>query len=157
MGEIYQQRGVINSMASVTLLYIEEMYDKFIPFLVLSVVLIAVDCRFGVQAAKVRGETIRTSRMVRRSINKFVDYICWIALAVIFGHAYGDILGIPILSAIILLVIYGIEITSCFNNYFDSKGIKKKINFFRLIKADVGKALEDMADVTEEEKDGDNN
>ena len=70
--------------------------------------------------------------MMRRAINKLVDYICWITLAGVVGNAFGTILGIPILSALILLVVYGIELTSCFNNYFEFKGINKQINIWKL-------------------------
>ena len=147
----------MNGMNSVVLSYVADMGASFVPFLALSVILIIVDCRFGLAAARVRGEVIRTSRMIRRSINKFVDYICWIALAVIFGQTYGDILGIPISGAIALLVVYGVDISSCYSNYFASRGINKRVNFFKLIKSDVGNAIEDIPEVkivTEEKRDG---
>ena len=82
--------------------------------------------------------------MMRRMINKFVDYICWITLAGVIGNTFGTVLGIPILSAIILLVVYGIEITSCFNNYFEFKGINKKINIWKLFgKKELEEVFED--------------
>ena len=109
-----------------------EFYQALLPFLILAVVLIVADTRFGVEASIKRGEAFRPSRMMRRAINKLVDYICWITLAGVVGNAFGTILGIPILSALILLVVYGIELTSCFNNYFEFKGINKKINIWKL-------------------------
>lgn len=109
-----------------------EFYQALLPFLILAVVLIVADTRFGVEASIKRGETFRPSRMMRRAINKLVDYICWITLAGVVGNAFGTVLGIPILSALILLVVYGIELTSCFNNYFEFKGINKQINIWKL-------------------------
>ena len=109
-----------------------EFYQALLPFLILAVVLIVADTRFGVEASIKRGEPFRPSRMMRRAINKLVDYICWITLAGVVGNAFGTILGIPILSALILLVVYGIELTSCFNNYFEFKGINKRINIWKL-------------------------
>ena len=42
------------------------------------------------------------------------------------------------------LIVYGIEITSCFNNYFEYKGLNKRINFFKLIgKKDIQDVLEE--------------
>ena len=109
-----------------------EFYQALAPFLILALVLIVADTRFGVEASIKRGETFRPSRMMRRAINKLVDYICWITLAGVVGNAFGSVLGIPVLSALILLVVYGIELTSCFNNYFEFKGINKKINIWKL-------------------------
>lgn len=121
-----------------------EFYQALLPFLILAVVLIVADTRFGVEASIKRGETFRPSRMMRRAINKLVDYICWITLAGVVGNAFGTILGIPILSALILLVVYGIELTSCFNNYFEFKGINKKINIWKLFgKKELEGVLED--------------
>ena len=109
-----------------------EFYQALAPFLILALVLIVADTRFGVEASVKRGETFRPSRMMRRAINKLVDYICWITLAGVVGNAFGSVLGIPVLSALILLVVYGIELTSCFNNYFEFKGINKTINIWKL-------------------------
>ena len=122
-------------------------YQALLPFLILALVLIVADTRFGVEASIKRGEQFRPSRMMRRAINKLVDYICWITLAGVVGNAFGTILGIPILSALILLVVYGIELTSCFNNYFEFKGINKKINIWKLFgKRELESVLEDKTD-----------
>lgn len=121
-----------------------EFYQALLPFLILALVLIVADTRFGVEASIKRGETFRPSRMMRRAINKLVDYICWITLAGVVGNAFGTVLGIPILSALILLVVYGIELTSCFNNYFEFKGINKKINIWKLFgKKELDGVIED--------------
>lgn len=121
-----------------------EFYRPLLPFLLLAIVLIGADTRFGVEASLKRGETFRPSRMMRRAINKLVDYICWITLAGVVGNAFGSVLGIPILSALILLVIYGIELTSCFNNYFEFKGINKQINIWKLFgKKELEGVIED--------------
>ena len=123
-----QKRNVINGAMAVLLSPLVDFYTALAPFLIGALVLIIADTRFGVEASIKRGERFRTSRMMRRMINKFVDYICWITLAGVIGNAFGTTLGAPILSALILAVIYGIELTSCFNNYFEFKGINKQIN-----------------------------
>lgn len=148
-----QERNIINGTTAAMVAPLLEFYNRLIPFLLLAIVLIIVDSRFGVAAARKRGEPIRTSRKWRRAINKLVDYICWVTLAGMFGEAFGEILGIPILSALILLIVYGIEISSCFNNYFEAKGIKKKINIFKLFnRPEVENCIEDVPDKEKEVK-----
>lgn len=150
---ILQERNIINGATVAMVVPLLEFYNKLTPFLLLAIVLIVVDSRFGIAAARKRGETIRTSRKWRRAINKLVDYVCWITLAGLFGQAYGEILGIPILSALFLLIVYGVEISSCFNNYFEYKGIKKRINIFKLFnRPEVEKCIEDIPDEKKEEK-----
>lgn len=148
-----QKRNIINGTTAAIVAPLLEFYNRLIPFLLLAIVLIIVDSRFGVAAARKRNEPIRTSRKWRRAINKLVDYICWVILAGMFGKTFGEILGIPILSAGILLIVYGIEISSCFNNYFEAKGIKKKVNIFKLFnRPEVEQCIEDVPDKEKEVK-----
>lgn len=108
-------------------------------FMLLALILIIADLRFGISAAKKRGEQIRFSRAGRRTINKIVDYLCWILLAGAIGKAFGIPFDLPILPASVLLVIYGFEINSCYGNYFEAHGKKIKINIFKYFskKADI--------------------
>lgn len=148
-----QERNIINGATAAMVAPLLDFYNNLLPFLLLAIVLIVVDSRFGIVAARKRGETIRTSRKWRRAINKLVDYICWVTLAGMFGQTFGEILGIPMLSALLLLIVYGIEISSCFNNYFEAKGIKKKINIFKLFnRPEVENCIEDIPDTKEEGK-----
>lgn len=145
-----QERNIINEVTTAVVAPLLDFYNNLIPFIILAIVLIFVDSRFGTAAARKRGETIRTSRKWRRSINKLVDYVCWVTLAGLFGQAFGTILGIPVLSGLFLLIVYGIEVTSCFNNYFEYKGIKKKVNIFKLFnRPEVENCIEDIPDKKE--------
>lgn len=131
---------------------ISILIDLFEPLrwvMLLALVVVFVDLRFGIRAARVRGETIRTSRAIRRTINKIVDYICWILLAGVLGRAFGKPFSIPLLPLIVLLVIFGCEINSCFANYFESRGRKMKINIFKLFRSKV--------DIIEPEEETNNN
>lgn len=146
-----QERNIINGMNAAIIAPLLDFYNKLIPFILLAIILIIVDSRFGCAASRKRGEEIRTSRKWRRAINKLVDYICWVTLAGLFGQTFGSILGIPILSGLFLLIVYGIEITSCFNNYFEYKGIKKKVNIFKLFnRPEVENCIEDVEDTKKE-------
>lgn len=145
-----QERNIINGVTTAVVAPLLDFYNNLIPFIILAIVLIFVDSRFGTAAARKRGETIRTSRKWRRAINKLVDYVCWVTLAGLFGQAFGTILGIPVLSGLFLLIVYGIEVTSCFNNYFEYKGIKKKVNIFKLFnRPEVENCIEDIPDKKE--------
>lgn len=134
-----QERNIIGGFTAVLISPMVDFYTVLVPYLILAMVLIILDLRWGLAAARVRHETIRTSRAWRRTINKMVDYICWVTLAGLFGQAFGEILGIPILAAVMMLVIYGIELNSCFSNYFAARGMKLKINVFRFLskRADI--------------------
>lgn len=148
-----QERNIINGIATVTVAPFLEFYDKLIPYLLIAVVLIATDSRFGIAAARARGETVRTSRKWRRAVNKLVDYICWVTLAGLFGNTFGTIFHIPILAAIMLLFVYGIELSSIINNYLEYRGIHKHIDTTRLLLKLFKR--EDMAEVIiDDETDG---
>jgi len=112
---------------------IAHFYEHLAPWLLLGMALVLADLRFGVLAAKRRGETIRTSRACRRTINKMVDYLCWVTVAEVCSRTFGVTIGFPVVSIAVLFIIYGIELSSAVNNYLDYKGIRKRFNFFRLI------------------------
>lgn len=141
---VMQERNIINGTAAL-ISPLLDFYDRLAPFILLAVVLIVVDSRFGVAAARKRGERIRPSRKWRRAVNKLVDYVCWVTLAGMFGQTFGEVLGIPILSGLFLLIVYGIEVSSCFNNYFEYKGIHKKVNIFKLLnRPEIEQCIEEV-------------
>ena len=115
--------------------FLAMFMDVFAPLrwvMIAALVLIFVDLRFGVRAARARGEVVRTSRAIRRTVNKIVDYCCWILLAGALGEAFGNPFGIPLLPLLVLLVVFGCEINSCYSNYFESRGKHIKVNIFKL-------------------------
>lgn len=153
-----QERNIINGVMASAIMPLLTFYENLMPYILLAIALIIVDSRFGIKASRKRGETIRPSRKWRRAINKLVDYVCWVTLAGVFGQAYGSVLDIPALAALMLLVVYGIELTSIFNNYFEYKGINKKINVYKLLRRpDIAAAIEDTADEKAENHENQNN
>lgn len=150
-----QDRNVIGGSTAALISPLIDFYQNLIPFLILAIILIIVDSRFGVKAAKIRKETIRPSRMWRRAINKLVDYICWITLAGMIGTTFGLQFHIPLLSIIVLCIVYGIELTSIFNNYFEYKGIKKKFNGIKFFAKVFGKP--EISECIEDIEEGENN
>lgn len=87
-----QDRNIIGAATSMALMPFIDFYQKLTPYILLAIVLIIADSRFGIEAAQKRGEVIRQSRKWRRAINKLVDYICWISLAGVFSNAYSEVL-----------------------------------------------------------------
>jgi hypothetical protein len=142
-----QERNLINGATSVVL---SGMIDFLAPlkwFALLGLVLIIADLRFGIEAARVRGEKIRFSRAGRRTVNKLVDYTCWIFLTAALSKAFVPF-DIPLFPSLVLLVIYGFEINSCFTNYFEARGKKVKVDIFGLLKKKI-----EIIEIKEEDTD----
>ena len=153
-----QDRNVIAGATAAVISPLVDFYSKLLPFLILAVALIIIDSRFGILASRKRGETIRTSRAIRRAINKLVDYICWVTLAGMIGQTFGTAFHIPLLSIIVLCIVYSIELTSIFNNYFFYKGINKKFNGWKFFSKVTGQeAIESAIEEATEEKTNDEN
>ncbi len=143
-----QERNVVNGAMTVALADWLNYLEPIKWLAMCGIILVFCDLRFGVMAAKVRGEKIRKSRAMRRTINKLVDYTCWILLSVGIEFAFGMSLHIPLIPVFVMLVIYGIELNSVFQNYFDYRGIKAKVNIFNWFK----KRGADIIEVEEKDK-----
>ena len=146
-----QDRNVIAGATAAVISPLVDFYSKLLPFLMLAIALIIIDSRFGILASRKRGEIIRASRAVRRAINKLVDYICWVTLAGMIGQTFGAAFHIPLLAVIVMCIVYSIELTSIFNNYFFYKGINKKFNGWKFFSKVTGNdaiesAIEDKTD-----------
>jgi MFS family permease len=128
-----QERNIIGGVTASVLSPFIEGWQQMLWFLILAIILILGDLRFGIAAAKKRGERIRPSRAVRRSINKLVDYICWLSIATVVGINFGTVFDVPLLSVIIMAIVCLIELSSIIDNYLEYKGIKKKVNIIKLI------------------------
>lgn len=148
------ERNIIGGFTAAVLSPFIEGWQQMLWFLVLAIVLILGDLRFGIAAAQKRGEKIRPSRAVRRSLNKLVDYICWLSIATVVGVNFGSVFGLPLLSVIIMAVVCIIELSSIIDNYLEYKGIKQKVNLIKLIARIFKKPeLEDVLEPVEEESD----
>lgn len=141
------ERNVIGGVTATVLSGFADFMEPLKWFLLLGLLLIIVDLRFGIEAAQYRKEKIRPSRAVRRTLNKVVDYLCWIFLAGALGETFGVPFSIAFLPAIVMLVVYGIEINSCFANYFEARGKKVKVDVFKYFAK-----KNDIIEIEEEEK-----
>lgn len=126
-----QERNVITGAMATVFSPFVDGWESLIVWLIVAFVLILADLRFGVEAAVKRGEKIRGSRVIRRTVNKMVDYICWISIAWVLGNSFGKVFNIPLLVAIVMLIVCSIEISSIFDNYFEYKGLSKRFNVWK--------------------------
>ena len=126
-----EETGILSKLSAVMLSTGLEFMEPLRYYLLLGFILILVDLRFGIKAAKMRKESIRFSRALRRTLNKAFDYLCWIFLAGAIGATFSVPFNITTIPAMVMLVVYGIEINSCFSNYFESKGKKIKVDIFK--------------------------
>lgn len=152
-----QERNVISGAAATVFTPFIDGWESLIVWLIVAFVLILADLKFGVQASMKRGEKIRGSRVIRRTVNKMVDYICWISIAWILGSSFGRIFDIPLLAAIIMLVVCSIEISSIFDNYFEYKGLNKRFNVWRFFSkllriSAIEESIEDKTKEDEKDK-----
>lgn len=109
------------------------------PWLGITLVFLIADLVFGIKAAKTRGEHIRKSRAIRRTMGKLMDYICWICVAWTLGVSFGTPFHIPVLSVIVLAIIYGVELQSIFDNFFEYKGLKMRLNVIKFLSKVFGR------------------
>lgn len=123
---------------------IAGFYAHLAPWLILGFVLVAVDLRFGIKAARARGEKIRLSRAWRRTLNKCIDYLGWVTVAELLSRTFELAMGAPVVPLAVLFFIYGIELSSCINNYLEYKGLPWRLNVWSLFKrrGEFGDALE---------------
>lgn len=121
--------------------------------ILLALVLIITDLWFGISASKMKGENIRKSRAGRRTINKLIDYLCYISLGAVLGKAVGDPYGLNTLhiSVTVMILCYGFEIDSIYDHICTLHGIEKRYSiwsiFWKLITfkfKSVGEAFQDM-------------
>lgn len=141
------ERNVINGVSAVFLSDIVTFFYPLKWFSLLAILIVLADLRFGILAAKKRGEQVRFSRAIRRTINKLVDYACWLFLAGAFGQAFGHFFDEKVLPSLIMLVIFGVEINSCFSNYFEYHGKRMRIDIFKLFAKKT-----DIIEIEEEKK-----
>jgi hypothetical protein len=121
--------------------------------IILAIILILSDLRFGLSASRLQKIEIRKSRAGRRTLNKIVDYICYVLLGAVLGKAIGEPYGLnPIVVSItVMLICYRFEVDSIYGHICEIHGIKKRYSIwgilFKLLTfkfKDVSEAFKDM-------------
>lgn len=130
------------SIATTVVVFLQNAVLRMIPYSVPAVFLILLDLYYGCRAAKFRGEKVRLSTAVRRTMTKLFSYVCWIILAstlsLSFQHDW--------LEWSVLGLVYANELASIIGNYLETKGIEFSfVGFYRwILKVIAGKAGEAM-------------
>lgn len=114
--------------------------------------LILVDFWFGCHASHKRGDSFRTSRAVRRTLCKMVDYICVVILGAFLGMGIGEPLGVSheAVAAVCVLVAIGVEIDSIYTNWCDVHGISKRFSIAKLVTGIIGLKSKELKEAINE-------
>lgn len=107
-------------VAATTIAFLQTAVLRMIPYALPSVVLIALDLAYGIKAAKFRGEKVRLSTAMRRTITKTFGYVCWLVLASTMAIAFSQ----QWLEWAILGLVYANEFASIVGNHLETKGLE---------------------------------
>lgn len=145
-------------LSATLLLFFEQSLSRMLPYLVIAATVILIDLVFGIKASRRKGDRIRISRAVRRTIGKAVEYFCWVVLASSLAVAT----GYTAIETGLMLVVIGVELVSIVQNWYYWKfgrGPRVKVDAARvieaLVKAKTGADIDGAVSVGgEEEKTG---
>ena len=133
--------------------------------ILLALVLILSDFWFGISVSRMQGIKVRKSKAGRRTLNKVIDYLCYVLLGAVIGKAIGDPYGLnPItVSITIMILCYCFEIDSIYNHICELHGIKKRYSIWTILWKfitfkfkDVGEAFQDMRNQSKDFKNNKN-
>lgn len=122
-----------STTAILSSIFYQALADSMI-WLVVAAVVIVCDLFFGCEAARRRGERVRASRAIRRTINKMCEYLCWVMLGITISIGFES----EWLKYLIFAIIYGNELSSCLSNYFEAKGKRISVNLLSLLGRRLG-------------------
>lgn len=120
--------------------------------------LIIADLYFGIRESKQKRRIIRRSRALRRSLNKFMDYmfaLCFVLVLNIIFIQHN--INIPYFSLIAFALISIFELESVVNHWLVLHD-RKRIHFKKLFKSILKHKRKDLSDIVEDyEKETNNN
>ena len=112
---------IVEGSVSATLVAIlQTAVLRMIPYAVPGLILVVLDLAYGIKAAKTRGEHVRVSMALRRSLTKVFLYICWLVLATTIALAFDKVW----LEWGTLALVYGNEALSIIGNHLETKGLQ---------------------------------
>jgi hypothetical protein len=125
----------------------------------LSFALIIADFWLGISESKMVGKDIRRSKAWRRTLNKVVDYMCYLMVAGLLGKAIGEPMGMNALrvASVVMLLTCAWELDSIYGHICVLNGAEKDFSVRRFI---VGlfkrksQAIHEALDESKIEQDG---
>lgn len=108
------------SVSATAIAFLQSAVLRMIPYVVPSIIFIILDLIYGVRAAKCRGERVRLSTAISRTITKTFSYLCWVILASTTALAF----SVTWVEWLILFCVYGNEFSSIIGNYLETKGLE---------------------------------
>jgi len=109
---------VEGSVSTALVALLQNAALRMIPYAVPGLMLLFLDLIMGCRAAAARGEKVRASTAIRRTMTKLFTYICFIILSTSLAIAFGkDFLEWGTLS-----LVYANEFLSVVGNYLETKG-----------------------------------
>lgn len=157
VGIVYEDEGIITS-------FLHEYLQILIDLrwmIILGVVLVISDFWFGISESRVKKKKIRRSSACRRTINKSIDYFCYITLGSILGKVLQEYYGLDaiVISVSVMILCYAFEIDSIYGHICAIHGIKKHYSIWKLIKMlftlkfnSLKQAIDDMNTQSKENK-----
>lgn len=103
--------------------------------ILLGVILVISDFWFGISESKKKKKKIRRSSACRRTLNKSIDYFCYITLGSVLGKVLQEYYGLDamVISASVLILCYAFEVDSIYGHICAIHGIKKHYSIWKMI------------------------
>lgn len=146
---------VEGSVSAALIALLQTAVLRMIPYAVPGLALVFLDLIYGIRAARKRGEPVRPSTAIRRTLTKVFLYICWIILATTLAISFGK----DWLEWGTLGLVYANEGLSIIGNYLETKGVQFSIVgvyrwFIRWITGKAGAEISDdeLSDVIKHKK-----
>ena len=138
---------VVEGSATVAIMaFFSIAMREILPWLALCIPFIVLDLMYGIRAARHRGDKVRISTAIRRSVDKLVSYVMWVAAAVMLAQLF----EVRWLEKAVLGLVYGNELISIIGNHLETKGVELSISdlWRLLVRKGAGKV---GVDITQEE------
>lgn len=135
---------VVEGSATVAIMaFFSTAMREILPWLALCIPFIVLDLMYGIRAARHRGDKVRISTAIRRSVDKLVSYVMWVAAAVMLAQLF----EVRWLEKAVLGLVYGNELISIIGNHLETKGVELSISdlWRLLVRKGAGKVGVDIS------------
>jgi hypothetical protein len=136
-----------NTMAVLLYSIMWQIINQSMIWIIIALFIIAGDLFFGIKKSGYlykrfnhKEDEVKFWKALKRTISKICEYMCWIMIAISLGIGFKA----PWIKYVIFIIVYGYELSSCFRNYFLSKGKEFHFNLRKFLLKRLG--FSDAAD-----------